>query len=75
MTADRISRNLTGLLLVGGLAAIATAWGFQLIGGYVPCKLCLEQRIPYYLSGGTSFFEPNRGCDHLQVCMGSSPPT
>ena len=27
MTADRISRNLTGLLLVGGLAAIATAWG------------------------------------------------
>ena len=49
MTADRISRNLTGLLLVGGLAAIATAWGFQLIGGYVPCKLCLEQRIPYYV--------------------------
>ncbi|TYC70146.1 disulfide bond formation protein B [Stappia sp. BW2] len=48
MTADRISRNLTGLLLLGGLAAIATAWGFQLIGGYVPCKLCLEQRIPYY---------------------------
>jgi disulfide bond formation protein DsbB len=49
MTADRISRNLTVLLLLGGLAAIATAWGFQLIGGYVPCKLCLEQRIPYYV--------------------------
>ena len=28
---------------------IATAWGFQIIGGYVPCKLCLEQRIPYYV--------------------------
>jgi disulfide bond formation protein DsbB len=36
------------LLLAGGLATIATAWGFQLIGGYVPCALCLEQRIPYY---------------------------
>lgn len=36
------------LLIAGGLATIATAWGFQLIGGYVPCALCLEQRIPYY---------------------------
>lgn len=36
------------LVLSGGGAAIATAWGFQLIGGYVPCKLCLEQRVPYY---------------------------
>lgn len=36
------------LLLIGGLAAISTAWGFQLIGGYAPCKLCLEQRVPYY---------------------------
>ncbi|WP_181704570.1 disulfide bond formation protein B [Chthonobacter rhizosphaerae] len=32
-----------------GLAAIAAAWGFQLIGGYVPCKLCYQQRIPYYV--------------------------
>ncbi|WP_349358446.1 disulfide bond formation protein B [Stappia sp.] len=36
------------LLLAGGLATIATAWGFELIGGFVPCKLCLEQRVPYY---------------------------
>ncbi|WP_428644610.1 disulfide bond formation protein B [Roseibium sp.] len=48
MTAERTARILTGLALVGGLAVIAGAWGFQLIGGYVPCKLCLEQRIPYY---------------------------
>lgn len=33
---------------VVGLAAILGAWGFQLFGGYVPCKLCLEQRVPYY---------------------------
>ena len=37
------------LILVIGGGAIATAWGFQLIGGYVPCALCLEQRIPYYV--------------------------
>ncbi|PVB61188.1 disulfide bond formation protein B [Labrenzia sp. 011] len=49
MTDERMARYLTGLLLIGGLAAIATAWGFQLLGGYVPCKLCLEQRIPYYV--------------------------
>jgi disulfide bond formation protein DsbB len=36
-------------VLVLGLATILGAWGFQLIGGYVPCKLCLEQRLPYYL--------------------------
>lgn len=43
------ARAATALLLAGGLAAILAAWGFQLIGGYVPCKLCLEQRIPYYV--------------------------
>lgn len=32
-----------------GLAAIATAWGYQIIGGYVPCKLCYQERIPYYV--------------------------
>jgi disulfide bond formation protein DsbB len=54
----RMTRFLTRLLNLGnaaalafavGAAALATAWGFQLIGGYVPCKLCLEQRIPYYI--------------------------
>src|SRR5579871_3184425 len=37
------------VVFVLGLATILGAWGFQLIGGYVPCKLCLEQRIPYYV--------------------------
>lgn len=32
-----------------GLATIAGAWGFQIFGHYVPCKLCLEERIPYYV--------------------------
>ncbi|KZM51044.1 disulfide bond formation protein B [Labrenzia sp. OB1] len=48
MSAERLARNLTVLALIGGLAVISTAWGFQLIGGYVPCKLCLEQRFPFY---------------------------
>ncbi|MTI43436.1 disulfide bond formation protein B [Roseibium hamelinense] len=37
------------LLFTVGLAAIAIAWGYQIIGGFVPCELCLEQRVPYYV--------------------------
>ncbi|WP_306031332.1 disulfide bond formation protein B [Stappia sp. MMSF_3263] len=44
-----LALRATALVIAGGLASILTAWGFQLIGGYVPCKLCLEQRIPYYV--------------------------
>jgi disulfide bond formation protein DsbB len=29
-------------------ATIATAWAFELFGGYSPCPLCLQQRWPYY---------------------------
>lgn len=29
-------------------ATIAAAWGFQLVGGYLPCPLCYQQRWPYY---------------------------
>lgn len=39
---------LLGLLLM--LAAIGGAWAFELIGGYIPCALCLEQRVPYYIA-------------------------
>ncbi len=47
--ADGKRLFLAGLAFLLGFAAIAGAWGFQLIGGYVPCKLCLEQRLPYYV--------------------------
>ena len=30
-------------------ATVGTALGFEHIGGYIPCKLCLEQRTPYYV--------------------------
>jgi len=46
---ETLAFNAATLLLVTGAIVIATAWGFQLIGGYVPCKLCLEQRVPYYV--------------------------
>jgi disulfide bond formation protein DsbB len=36
-------------IFVVGLATILGAWGFQLLGHYVPCKLCLEERWSYYI--------------------------
>lgn len=47
--ADGKRLFFAGMAFLLGLAAIAGAWAFQLVGGYVPCKLCLEQRIPYYV--------------------------
>ncbi|MEP0521661.1 MAG: disulfide bond formation protein B [Hyphomicrobiales bacterium] len=48
-SAGRAQIVFGGLALLLALGAIGSAWGFQLIGGYVPCALCLEQREPYYL--------------------------
>lgn len=28
---------------------VGTALAFEHIGGYIPCALCLEQRMPYYI--------------------------
>lgn len=41
--------RLGALALLGVVAALATAWGFQL-AGYAPCPLCLMQRWAYYFS-------------------------
>ncbi|MDO6964819.1 disulfide bond formation protein B [Rhizobium alvei] len=41
---------LPALLLTAGLAVVVlSALGFEHIGGYVPCALCLLQRWPYYI--------------------------
>ena len=46
--ADRLTT--TAALATGiALATLAAAWGFEIVGGYVPCKLCLQERIPYYV--------------------------
>lgn len=47
-----ILRRPDAVALLVGLAAAATilgALGFEHIGGYVPCALCLQQRLPYYI--------------------------
>jgi disulfide bond formation protein DsbB len=42
---------MAGLIIAGvSLAALAGAWGLEIFGHYLPCPLCLEQRIPYYVA-------------------------
>jgi disulfide bond formation protein DsbB len=48
-------RAILAILFVA-TATIAAAWAFQLIGGYMPCPLCLEQRWPYYATIPIAFF-------------------
>lgn len=36
-------------LAIGMAITVGTALGFEHLGGYIPCKLCLEQRTPYYV--------------------------
>ncbi len=48
---SELSLSAAAFIIAGvSFAALAGAWGLQLIGGYEPCPLCLEQRIPYYLA-------------------------
>lgn len=50
MTAQRLSSPVAtaGLLVLGMVATVGGALGFEHIGGYIPCALCLLQRDPYY---------------------------
>src|SRR5690606_2199924 len=44
------TQTVGAAILAAGMAVtVGTALGFQHIGGYIPCKLCLEQRVPYYI--------------------------
>ena len=45
----RFQTNVALFLALAMAATVGTALGFQHIGGYIPCKLCLEQRMPYYI--------------------------
>ncbi|EAU41263.1 hypothetical protein FP2506_00810 [Fulvimarina pelagi HTCC2506] len=38
------------ILLIGTTITVGSALLFQYVGGYIPCALCLEQRIPYYVA-------------------------
>jgi disulfide bond formation protein DsbB len=48
-SAGRIQMLAALALLLGMAVTVGTALGFQHIGGYIPCKLCLGQRTPYYV--------------------------
>jgi disulfide bond formation protein DsbB len=43
----RARRNLVILAVLGAAASLAGAWGFEHVGGYPPCELCLLQRWPH----------------------------
>ena len=44
------------LVFLGMVSVIATVLAFEHLGGYIPCALCLEQRVPYYLGIPVAFF-------------------
>lgn len=50
MTAIQRSPTLSAAVLVtlGMIVTVGTALGFEHLGGYIPCALCLMQREPYY---------------------------
>ena len=50
MTALTAPRPAALLVLLAAAATLGGALVFQHVLGYVPCKLCLEQRQPYYLA-------------------------
>ena len=41
--------RIAGFLALAMAGTVGGALAFQYIGGYIPCKLCYEQRIPYYI--------------------------
>jgi disulfide bond formation protein DsbB len=43
-----LDKKSAGLAFVLGLVTILAALASQVIGGLVPCELCLEQRLAYY---------------------------
>lgn len=47
--AGAAQRNTALFLTVAMAAVVGSALAFEHIGGYIPCALCLGQRIPYYI--------------------------
>jgi disulfide bond formation protein DsbB len=50
---DRPRRTVALFLLVAAIGIFVAAWAFE-AAGYIPCKLCLEQRIPYYVGAAVA---------------------
>ncbi len=47
---DLQNSQLIILVALSSALILIAAWGFQLIGGYSPCPLCLMQRYAYYFA-------------------------
>lgn len=43
---------IAAVLTFGMAVVVGSALGFEHIGGYIPCALCLLQRNPYYIGVG-----------------------
>jgi disulfide bond formation protein DsbB len=46
---DRTQTRAAIFLALAMAATVGGALGFQYLGGFIPCKLCLQERIPYYI--------------------------
>ncbi|WP_337269271.1 disulfide bond formation protein B [Oryzifoliimicrobium ureilyticus] len=47
-SVSRPTFTYAAILAVAMAAVVGTALGFEHLGGYIPCALCLLQRQPYY---------------------------
>lgn len=43
---------IAAVLTLGMAVVVGSALGFEHIGGYIPCALCLMERNPYYIGMG-----------------------
>jgi disulfide bond formation protein DsbB len=48
--AGQPAYQLGAVVLLGGITSIVIALGFEHLGGYWPCPLCLQQRYAYYFA-------------------------
>ncbi len=37
------------LLVLIAIVTLGTAWYYEIVVGFIPCELCLKERIPYYI--------------------------
>ena len=47
--AGRPQMLTASVLALAMAGVVGSALLFEHVGGYIPCKLCLEQRLPYYI--------------------------
>ena len=47
--AGRRQMLTASFLALAMAGVVGSALLFEHVGGYIPCKLCLEQRLPYYI--------------------------